>query len=62
MGKELQDKEKKWMETIKAFNEKATEIKDYPKKQEAVIQAITQAEKQKAEQDKGVKNSNDEIR
>lgn len=47
---------------MKAFNERATEIKDYPKKQEVVIKAVTQAEKQRVEQDKGVKNSNDEIR
>lgn len=50
------------METMKVFNERVTEIKDYQKKQEAVIQAVTQAEKQRAEKDKCVNNSNDEIR
>ena len=47
---------------MQRFNERATEIEEYPKKQENVIQAISVAEKQRTEQEKGVKIANDGVR
>lgn len=59
---QIKDKETTWLETMQRFNERATEIEGYPKKQETVIQAISVAEKQRSEQEKGIKLSNDGVR
>jgi len=59
---QIKDEETTWLETMQRFNERATEIEGYPKKQETVIQAISVAEKQRTEQEKGVKISNDGVR
>lgn len=36
------------------FNERAREVKDYPKKQQDAVQVISEAERKAIEQEKGI--------